>query len=109
MFQHFGQRLKRDLKHIVDRRLEATAVASGSQVRVCSTLFLASTFSLTAISVFRRRGRSYLSQAPTLRCLVWRLSARFSCKFYFIPLQTLCTDKFRIARVLLLLPYQGTI
>lgn len=36
MFQHFGQRLKRDLKHIVDRRLEASAVASGSQVRVRS-------------------------------------------------------------------------
>ena len=35
MFQHFGQRLKRDLKQIVDRRLETTALASGSQVKVC--------------------------------------------------------------------------
>lgn len=35
MFQHFGQRLKRDLKQIVDRRLEAVAVASGSAQRVC--------------------------------------------------------------------------
>ena len=34
MFQHFGQRLKRDLKQIVDRRLENNALASGSQVRV---------------------------------------------------------------------------
>lgn len=34
MFQHFGQRLKRDLKQIVDRRLEASAVASGSVQRV---------------------------------------------------------------------------
>ena len=34
MFQHFGQRLKRDLKQIVDRRLEANAVASGSTQRV---------------------------------------------------------------------------
>lgn len=34
MFQHFGQRLKRDLKQLVDRRLEASAVASGSQQRV---------------------------------------------------------------------------
>ncbi|OSD06339.1 actin-like protein Arp3 [Trametes coccinea BRFM310] len=33
MFQHFGQRLKRDLKQIVDRRLEASAIASGSQAR----------------------------------------------------------------------------
>lgn len=30
MFQHFGNRLKRDLKVIVDRRLDASALASGS-------------------------------------------------------------------------------
>jgi len=30
MFQHFGQRLKRDLKQLVDRRLEASVVSSGS-------------------------------------------------------------------------------
>jgi actin-related protein 3 len=30
MFQHFGNRLKRDLKHLVDRRLDASAIASGS-------------------------------------------------------------------------------
>jgi hypothetical protein len=34
MFQHFSQRLKRDLKQIVDRRLETTAATSGSQVKV---------------------------------------------------------------------------
>ena len=33
MFQHFGQRLKRDLKQLVDRRLEDNATSSGSQVR----------------------------------------------------------------------------
>lgn len=33
MFQHFGQRLKRDLKQLVDRRLEDSATSSGSQVR----------------------------------------------------------------------------
>jgi actin-related protein 3 len=38
MFQHFGQRLKRDLKQIVDRRLEASMVASGSTMRVSSYL-----------------------------------------------------------------------
>lgn len=32
MFQHFGQRLKRDLKQIVDRRLDANN--AGSQIRV---------------------------------------------------------------------------
>jgi actin-related protein 3 len=34
MFQYFGQRLKRDIKHIVDRRLDASTVASGSILKV---------------------------------------------------------------------------
>ncbi|KAG5221373.1 Arp2/3 complex, actin nucleation center [Salix suchowensis] len=33
MFQHFGQRLKRDLKQLVDRRLDASATASGSVLK----------------------------------------------------------------------------
>jgi hypothetical protein len=35
MFQHFGQRLKRDLKQLVDRRLEASVISSGSAQKVC--------------------------------------------------------------------------
>jgi actin-related protein len=34
MYQHFGQRLKRDLKLLVDRRLEASVVSSGSALKV---------------------------------------------------------------------------
>lgn len=34
MFTHFGQRLKRDLKQIVDRRIEASEALSGSHIRV---------------------------------------------------------------------------
>jgi actin-related protein 3 len=34
MFQHFGQRLKRDLKQLVDRRLDASVLASGSVLKV---------------------------------------------------------------------------
>jgi actin-related protein 3 len=34
MFQHFGQRLKRDLKQLVDRRLDASVMASGSLQKV---------------------------------------------------------------------------
>jgi len=34
MFQHFGNRLKRDLKQLVDRRLDASVMASGSVLRV---------------------------------------------------------------------------
>lgn len=36
MFQHFGQRLKRDLKQLVDRRLEASVISSGSTQKVRS-------------------------------------------------------------------------
>lgn len=35
MFQHFGQRLKRDLKQLVDRRLDASVMASGGMLKVC--------------------------------------------------------------------------
>ena len=38
MFDHFGQRLKRDLKQIVDRRVAASEVASGSLIRVSTTI-----------------------------------------------------------------------
>lgn len=34
MFEHFGQRLKRDLKQLVDRRINASELASGSLQRV---------------------------------------------------------------------------
>ncbi|KAJ7284829.1 actin-related protein Arp3 [Mycena rebaudengoi] len=33
MFQHFGQRLKRDLKQLVDRRLDASVMASGGVLK----------------------------------------------------------------------------
>ncbi|KAJ3874025.1 actin-related protein Arp3 [Lentinula edodes] len=33
MFQHFGNRLKRDLKQLVDRRLDASVLASGSVLK----------------------------------------------------------------------------
>lgn len=38
MFQHFGQRLKRDLKQLVDRRLDASVLASGSLQKVTPTI-----------------------------------------------------------------------
>jgi hypothetical protein len=40
MFQHFGTRLKRDLKQLVDRRLDASVTASGSVLKVCSFCFI---------------------------------------------------------------------
>lgn len=38
MFTHFGQRLKRDLKQLVDRRIEASEMSSGSKTRVSTIL-----------------------------------------------------------------------
>jgi actin-related protein 3 len=34
MFQHFGRRLERDLRQLVDRRLDASVLASGSMLKV---------------------------------------------------------------------------
>ena len=34
IFQYFAQRLKRDLKQLVDRRLEASVIASGNAQKV---------------------------------------------------------------------------
>ena len=42
MFQHFGNRLKRDLKQLVDRRLDASVVASGSLQKVSTSWLLQS-------------------------------------------------------------------
>jgi len=38
MFEHFGQRLKRDLKKLVDQRIEASEISSKSLIRVCKLL-----------------------------------------------------------------------
>ena len=45
MFDHFGQRLKRDLKKLVDRRIVESETASKSLIRVCC--FLANLSSLS--------------------------------------------------------------
>lgn len=37
MFQHFGNRLKRDLKQLVDRRLDINALSSGSSIKASSS------------------------------------------------------------------------
>ena len=42
MFQHFDQRLKRDLKLLVGRRLEASAISSGSALKVSTHQIFAS-------------------------------------------------------------------
>jgi actin-related protein 3 len=39
MFQRFGNRLKRDLKQLVDRRLDASVTASGSLQKVSILFF----------------------------------------------------------------------
>jgi hypothetical protein len=42
MFQHFGQRLKRDLKQLVDRRLDASVLASGGVLKVMMIVLFSS-------------------------------------------------------------------
>jgi actin-related protein 3 len=38
MFDHFGRRLQRDLKHLVDTRISASETNSGGLMRVCIVL-----------------------------------------------------------------------
>jgi len=66
MFQHFGQRLKRDLKQLVDRRLEASVVSSGSTKKVCIQIFSFFPFSHKATVVRCGRG-CHFAQAPAVR------------------------------------------
>ena len=40
MFHNFGNRLKRDLKHLVDRRLDISALNSGSSMKVGHGYFM---------------------------------------------------------------------
>ncbi|KAI0925961.1 Arp2/3 complex subunit, actin nucleation center [Taiwanofungus camphoratus] len=94
MFTHFGQRLKRDLKQLVDRRLDASVAASGSHLR-------SSGIDVEVISHKRQRcvhplpffspprcGRSPTHGLHVLVCqlrgVVWRLAPGFSPGVLFI-------------------------
>lgn len=60
MFEHFGQRLKRDLKQIVDRRIEASEASSGAlmRVRISIGAMIAELFRLMASRFTVNRCRS---------------------------------------------------
>jgi hypothetical protein len=64
MFQHFGQRLKRDLKQLVDRRLDASVLASGSVQKVTLTILFQ--ICIDVSPVLRCRGRCHLTQTSTV-------------------------------------------
>jgi hypothetical protein len=66
MFQYFGQRLKRDLKQLVDSRLEASAISSGSAQKV-RTRNMLSTFVLRS---------SYFGSRPASRSMSSVTNAR---------------------------------
>lgn len=53
MFQYFGQRLKRDLKQLVDRRLDASVMASGSVLKVSFQLQRSADVGSFLLLVFR--------------------------------------------------------
>jgi len=83
MFQHFGNRLKRDLKQLVDRRLDASVVASGSVLKVRLSPSLPSReWVLMHLLVLWSRCGCNLTQTPTVRCLVWRVPLSFSRKSF---------------------------
>ena len=64
MFQHFGNRLKRDLKHLVDRRLDASKTASGSLQKVPIPLFLILyIYNCSFLSLLASRLMSFLTNA----------------------------------------------
>jgi hypothetical protein len=68
MFQHFGNRLKRDLKHLVDRRLDASATASGSLQKVSTFLF----FWISNFQIF------FSLSLPASRLMLFRTNANGS-------------------------------
>lgn len=67
MFTHFGQRLKRDLKQIVDRRIEASETLSGSHIRVCLQMDKNSPVVSFIFAVNRRGGGRHLPQTSKVR------------------------------------------
>lgn len=69
MFQHFGQRLKRDLKQLVDHRLEASAISSGSAQKVGALqAFLTSSHSSHYDSRPALTSTSFLTNARDMQC-----------------------------------------
>lgn len=72
MFDHFGQRLKRDLKKLVDRRIIESETASRSLIRVCCLPANFCSF-LTRIptrAVFWCRGQCHFPQETAVCSLV---------------------------------------
>lgn len=68
MFEHFGQRLKRDLKQLVDRRISASEVASGSLQRV-SIYCYTSIKTEIPVPVFWHGSQRHFAQEATVRLL----------------------------------------
>ena len=74
MFQHFGNRLKRDLKHLVERRLDASVKASGSLQKVCCYYY-------SILNLFLKKLR-FLS-LPVSKLMLFHINANGSYLFYF--------------------------
>jgi len=82
MFQHFGTRLKRDLKQLVDRRLDASVLASGSVLKVgLYANHVRQDAYLSKCIVNWYRGGCHLAQAPTVRRLVRRVPFSIAREF----------------------------
>ena len=77
MFQYFGQRLKRDLKQLVDHRLELSAISSGSAQKVSVHHVLPSLHS-SHDSHPVLKSMSFLTNARDMQCGSVVLSLRLS-------------------------------
>lgn len=74
MFRRFGDRLKVELKQIVDRRLDASALASGSNLKVFISICIP-TFEclILEISLLVLKSMLFLtSDRGELSCIQWR-------------------------------------
>ncbi len=113
MFDHFDKRLKRDLKQIVDKRIEASEMSSGSLMRVRNSfLHLKVLADANSLTVNRGRRQRHLTQTTAIRSLVRRVSVSFfgTClhtpPFFVVPSLLPDTDiVFPPARILQLLPH----
>ena len=126
MFDHFGQRLKRDLKNMVDRRIAHSEVSSGSAMRVC--LLFGTVVPVTDYRLFSSRqawtsmssatnasGKSKVSPdrctllTPDcqIRRLVRRVPTRFPCMLLLRSPRIYIRAHISPAGLLFVLPHQS--
>ena len=75
MFDHFGRRLQRDLKHIVDTRIQTSEALSGGLMRVRSLSHLEFSHTQGSFAVHGSQRQRCFAQEAAVRRLVRRSAA----------------------------------